>query len=40
MVEGCVVVGVDVRAERIIDEGVVGEVLSHNMICLKLLVLD
>lgn len=40
VVEGWVVVGVDVCAERIIDGWVVGKALSNHMVCLELLVLN
>lgn len=40
VVEGCIVIGVNVCAERIVDGGVVREVLSHYMARVQLLVLD
>lgn len=40
MVEGWLVVGVNVCVERIIDGGVVGEVLSHYMARLQIRVLN
>lgn len=40
VIEGCVVIGMDICAERIIDGRVVGKILSHYMARLKLLVLD